>query len=98
MSEKQFFVYIMTNFTNSVLYTGVTSNLPSRVVEHKKKLVDGFTKRYNITKLIYYEEHATAESAFLREKRLKRWKRQWKIDLIRKQNPTVEDLSLTWDP
>ena len=84
--------YIMTNKYNSVLYTGVTSNLFKRVNEHKEKLVSGFTSRYNVTKLVYYEEFETMPEAIAREKQIKGGSRQNKLDLIRNKNPEWKDL------
>lgn len=92
MSEKLFCVYIMTNASNNVLYTGVTSNLPKRVYEHKERLVDGFTKKYNVDKLVYYEVSPSAEGAISREKQIKAGSRGKKITLIEKQNPGWQDL------
>ena len=80
--DKHYCVYIMTNNHNNVLYTGITSNLKRRVYEHKEKLVKGFTKKYNITKLVYYEVFDNPENAILREKQIKAGSRQKKIDLI----------------
>ena len=90
--NKQYCVYIMTNNYNKVLYTGITSNLKRRVYEHKEKLVDGFTKRYNITKLVYYEIYEDPENAILREKQIKAGSRQKKIDLIFSFNEKWNDL------
>ncbi len=90
---KQFFVYILTNKTHNVLYIGMTNNLVRRIYEHKNKLVEGFTKRYNVTKLVYYEVTNDAESAILREKQLKNWHRDWKINLINQFNSEWKDLS-----
>src|SRR5438105_8344757 len=90
--EKNFFVYILASEQNGKLYIGVTSDLVKRVWQHKEELADGFTKQYNVKTLVYYEQHDTAESAIFREKRLKEWKRKWKLDLIEKFNPTWEDL------
>jgi putative endonuclease len=90
--QKQYFVYIMTNKTNSVLYTGVTSDLKKRVYEHKDKLVEGFTKRYNITKLVYYEIFNDPENAIKREKQIKGGSRKKKIDLIESKNKNWDDL------
>ena len=90
--EKEFFVYILASGENGTLYVGVTSNLPKRIYEHKHKLLEGFTKKYNVNNLVYYEKHESAESAILREKRLKAWNRSWKLDLIYKFNPYWEDL------
>jgi putative endonuclease len=85
-------VYIMTNKYNKVLYTGVTSNLFKRVSEHKEKLIDGFTSRYNVTKLVYYEEFQTMPEAIAREKQIKGGSRQKKLDLINSKNPEWKDL------
>ncbi|MCK4403871.1 MAG: GIY-YIG nuclease family protein [candidate division Zixibacteria bacterium] len=93
--EKQYYVYIMTNKSRT-LYTGVTSNLIRRVYEHKNKLVDGFTKKYNITKLVYYEVTNEATSAIAREKQIKGWLRKKKIALIESVNPQWKDLSEEW--
>jgi putative endonuclease len=80
--DRQYYVYIMTNKHNKVLYTGITNDLKRRVYEHKEKLVNGFTKKYNITKLVYYEVLEDPENAILREKQIKAGSRQKKIDLI----------------
>ncbi len=85
-------VYIMTNKYNKVLYIGVTSNVFKRVNEHKEKLIDGFTSRYNITKLVYYEEFETMPEAITREKQLKGGSRQKKLNLIKSKNPEWKDL------
>ena len=82
----------MTNPYNKVLYTGVTSNLLRRVTEYKDKTVQGFTGKYNVTKLVYYEEYATMEEAIAREKQIKGGSRQKKIDLIKSKNPEWKDL------
>ncbi len=89
---KQFCTYIMTNPCQSVLYIGVTSDLTKRAYEHKYHVIDGFTKKYNCKHLVYYELHDTAEHAIKREKRLKEWQRQWKIELIESLNPDWRDL------
>ena len=78
------------------LYIGVTNNLKKRVYEHKKKLVDGFTKRYNITRLVYYETGTDIYDVIQREKQMKKWYRKWKIELIEKKNPNWEDLAKDW--
>lgn len=90
--EKNGYVYIMTNKNNTVLYTGVTSDLMNRVHEHKQKLVEGFTKKYNINKLIYYEAFDEIFEAIVREKQIKGWIRKKKIDLIESMNPEWKDL------
>ncbi len=91
-NENQYYVYILASKRNGTLYIGVTSNLIKRVYEHKKNLVDGFTKKYNIYKLVYYEITDDAESAIRREKQLKKWNRKWKINLIENSNPEWIDL------
>jgi len=85
-------VYILTNFSNSTFYIGVTSDLKKRIWEHKNKFCDGFTKKYNINKLVYFEITDSIESAILREKQLKNWHRDWKINLIKNFNPDFNDL------
>jgi len=92
MMSNQYYVYIMTNKRNTVLYTGVTNDLRRRVYEHKGKLVDGFTKKYNITKLVYYEIFQDPENAIMREKQIKAGSRQKKIDLINQMNREWQDL------
>ena len=89
---KQSSVYIMTNYNKTTLYIGVTNNLVRRVYEHKHKLVDGFTKRYNLIILVYYEVFDNIENAIIREKQLKAGSRQKKIDLINSLNPSWQDL------
>ena len=91
---NQYFVYILTNKSSKVLYIGVTNNLERRMYEHKNKMIDGFTKRYNLTKLIYFEEASDIRSAIEREKQLKNWHRDWKIKLINNFNPEWKDLSI----
>ena len=95
--KKTCAVYIMTNYSQSSLYIGVTSNLQKRVWEHKNKVVAGFTKKYNINKLVYYELTDSIETAINREKQLKRWHRDWKINLIKEMNPEFRDLSLDFE-
>ena len=90
---RKFYVYILTNKTNHALYIGVTNNLVRRLWEHKNKLVKRFTKKYNCTKLIYFEETNSSIAAIEREKQLKRWHRAWKINLIEQTNPEWKDLS-----
>jgi len=90
--KKQYFVYIMSNDWHTVLYTGVTSDLKRRVYEHKEKLIEGFTKRYNITKLLYYEMSDDIESAISREKQIKAGSRKKKIELINSFNKEWRDL------
>jgi len=90
---NQFYVYMLTNKINKVLYIGVTNDLERRMFEHKNKLVEGFTKKYNLNKLVYYEVTSDIRSALEREKRLKNWHRNWKINLINSFNPMWKDLS-----
>ena len=94
---NKYYVYILANKTNSVLYIGVTNDLKRRLYEHKNKLVEGFTEKYNVNKLVYFEESSDITSAIQREKNLKKWRRQWKEDLIKKLNPDFKDLSSEWE-
>jgi putative endonuclease len=89
---KTFFVYIMTNKRNGTLYVGVTSDLFQRVFEHKNSLQDGFTKKYGIKRLVYFEEAGDSYEAITREKQLKKWNRKWKLRLIEEFNPDWNDL------
>ena len=91
----QYYVYILTN-SKRTLYTGVTNDLTRRVYEHKHKLVDGFTQRYNISWLVYYEATSDVESAIAREKQIKGWLRRKKVALIESANPRWRDLALDW--
>jgi putative endonuclease len=91
---KSYYVYILTNKHNNVLYTGVTNNLTRRVYEHRQKLVPGFTQKYNSTKLVYFEETNDVLSAIAREKQLKKWRREWKKNLITGFNPNLDDLAV----
>jgi len=89
---KDYYVYILSSKKNGTLYVGITSNLPKRVWEHKNKVAIGFTEKYDVTSLVYYERYEDPENAILREKRLKKWKRKWKLELIEKMNPEWNDL------
>ena len=91
-----YYVYILTNKHNTVLYTGVTNNLERRLYEHRNKLVSGFTSRYNVHKLVYFDTTTDVTSAIAREKEIKGWVRQKKIRLIEGMNPEWKDLSETW--
>lgn len=91
-SMKSYYVYILASKRNGTLYIGVTNDLVRRVYEHKEGLVEGFTKKYKVDRLVYFEETNDVESAITREKRLKKWNRQWKIELIEKENPEWKDL------
>jgi len=90
--DRQPAVYILTSKRNGTLYVGVTSNLAKRVWEHKNNLVEGFTRRYGLHRLVWYEVHETMESAIVREKGIKGWRRIWKLELIEATNPDWEDL------
>ena len=88
---KNYFVYILSS-KSKVLYVGMSDDISRRIFEHKKELVEGFTKRYNVNKLVYYESHPELKSAVKREKQLKNWHRQWKINLIESVNKDWKDL------
>lgn len=90
--DHQYFVYILASQRNGTLYVGVTSDLVRRVQEHREGLVPGFTKRYAVKLLVYFEAHRDINEAILREKRIKKWNREWKIALIEKSNPEWNDL------
>ena len=94
MEEKLSYIYIMASGKNGTLYIGVTANLQDRINKHKKGLYEGFTKKYDIKSLVYYEVFVDIQEAFTREKQLKKWKRDWKIKLIEKNNPGWKDLTL----
>jgi len=87
MEEKQYYVYLLASKKYGTLYTGVTSNLAQRVYQHQEGLAEGFTKKYNIHQLVYYEVHLDIYEAITREKRIKKWNRRWKINLIEQNNP-----------
>ena len=93
--NKQPAVYILASKRNGTLYIGVTSDLVKRIWEHKNNMVEGFTKRYNVHRLVWYELHKSMETAITREKRLKNWKRKWKLELIESSNPKWQDLYYT---
>ena len=93
MHDRQYFIYILTNQSNSVLYIGMTNDLLRRIAEHQSGLIKGFTQKYNCKKLVYFEEFVTPYEAITREKQLKAGSRKKKIDLIEKENPTWRDLS-----
>ena len=92
MIDHVYSVYILASKRNGTLYIGVTANLIERVYEHKNHLVDGFTKKYNVHNLVYYETTEDISSAIKREKQIKKWKRKWKIELIENKNPNWRDL------
>jgi putative endonuclease len=97
MKDYNFYVYILTNWNNEVMYIGMTNNLERRLYEHKNKLVDGFTKKYNVNKLVYYEHGTDVHAAIAREKEIKKWRREKKNNLVISMNPTWKDLSLEWE-
>ncbi|PHS28132.1 MAG: GIY-YIG nuclease [Robiginitomaculum sp.] len=94
MNQINFYVYILASQPNGTLYVGATDNLVERVWQHKNKVVPGFTKKYDVTRLVWFEHHTEPHIGLLREKRIKRWKRAWKIALIEKDNSQWHDL---WD-
>ena len=89
---KTYFVYIMASKKNGTLYIGVTNDLQRRVWQHKNNVHDGFTKKYGVHRLVYFEAIPDIKGAIIREKQMKKWKRQWKINLIEKENPNWDDL------
>ena len=95
-SEKTYCTYILASKRNGTLYIGVTSNLEQRIVEHKTKSLKGFTSKYNVNLLVYYEMFGEVSDAIAREKALKKWNRKWKLSLIEKLNPEWKDLAKDW--
>ena len=91
--QKRFYVYLLTNWNNKVMYVGVTNDLQRRLYEHKHKLVKGFTEKYNVDKLVYFEETDDVVSALAREKEIKKWRREKKNNLVLSLNPEWKDLS-----
>ena len=92
MLTKTYFVYLLASRRNGTLYVGVTNDLVRRLWEHKQKVVPGFTKTHDIDRLVWFEVHNSIEAAITREKQIKRWKRDWKIDLFQDSNPRWDDL------
>jgi putative endonuclease len=90
--QKSYYTYILASQRNGTLYIGMTGDLVRRVYEHKTADVEGFTKKYGVAQLVYYELHSTAEAAITREKQIKTWKRRWKLELIERDNPEWIDL------
>jgi len=90
--KKKYYVYILVSRQNGTIYTGFTNTLKRRVYEHKIGLIEGFTKKYNVKNLVYFEKHDCVNTATLREKRIKKWQRAWKIELIESMNPEWKDL------
>lgn len=95
--EKTYYVYLLTNWNNQVMYVGVTNNLERRIYEHRNKLVDGFTKKYNVEKLVYFETASDVLAAIEREKQIKKWRREKKNQLVVGMNPEWKDLSVEWE-
>ncbi len=96
-TQHQYYLYILSNKYNGTLYIGVTNDLERRMFEHKNKLIEGFTKKYGLNKLMYFEVYQYVNDAIKREKNLKKWKREWKIKLIEEENPNWSDLSKSWN-
>ena len=94
--DKTYYVYLITNWNNKVLYIGVTSNLKYRLYQHKNKLIKGFTEKYNVNKLVYFEQTSDIQSAITREKEIKKWRREKKNILVERCNKKWEDLSRQW--
>ena len=93
---KSYYVYILASKKNGTIYIGFTDDLQRRIQEHKEKSVSGFTARYNVTKLVYFEEYESSDEAYIRERRMKKWKRAWKLKLIEKENPEWKELAEDW--
>ncbi len=96
MKDHNYYVYIVSNWNNKVIYTGVTNDLFRRIYEHKNKIIKGFTSKYNVNKLVYYEQTTDITSAIAREKEIKKWRREKKNALINSMNPEWNDLSEGW--
>ena len=91
-AEREYYVYFIVNRKRAAIYTGMTGDLLGRTYTHRSDLVEGFTRRYGIHRLVYFERHGTPDSAIQREKRLKKWNRDWKVELIERDNPRWDDL------
>ena len=94
--SKTYYIYLITNWNNKVLYTGVTNNLEKRVYQHKNKLIKDFTEKYNVNKLVYFEQTTDINSAITREKEIKKWRREKKNRLVESKNKSWDDLSEQW--
>ena len=94
--SKTYYIYLITNWNNKVLYTGVTNNLEKRVYQHNNKLIKGFTEKYNVNKLVYFEQTTDINSAIVREKEIKKWRREKKNKLVESKNKSWDDLSEQW--
>ena len=95
--SKNYYVYLLTNWNDKVMYVGMTNNLERRVYQHKHKLIKGFTSKYNVHKLVYFEHFGDVQAAIAREKQIKKWRREKKNNLVIESNPEWKDLSLEWD-
>jgi len=93
---KTFYIYLLASKRNGTLYIGLTNELERRIFEHKNNVSSSFTSKYKVHQLVYFEEYETYEQAFTRERQMKKWKRDWKIQLIEKENPLWKDLSSDW--
>ena len=96
MPQKIYYTYILANKRNGTLYVGITSDLEKRIVQHKTKMFEGFTEKYDVNRLVYFEATDDVGYAITREKKIKRWNRKWKLELIEKMNPEWEDLAKDW--
>jgi putative endonuclease len=96
MREHNYYIYILTNWNHKVMYVGMTNDLMRRLYEHKNKLIEGFTKRYNVHKLVYFEHTKDVYAAIAREKEIKKWRREKKDNLVETLNPDWKDLSNEW--
>ena len=95
--ERAYYVYILASRRNGTLYVGMSSNLALRVFQHREGLTPGFTAKHGVKRLVWYEDFPTADEAITAEKRIKRWRRRWKLELIEKMNPAWADLYETWN-
>jgi len=95
-ASGRYYVYILTNWNNKVMYVGVTNNLERRIYEHENKLIKGFTEKYNVNKLVYFEETQDVNAAIEREKEIKKWRREKKNQLVNLMNPNWDDLASGW--
>ncbi|MCK9582818.1 MAG: GIY-YIG nuclease family protein [Endomicrobiales bacterium] len=96
MLNNNYYVYILTNWNNKVMYIGMTNNLERRIYEHKSKLINGFSKKYNLNKIVYFEQTTDVSAAIYREKEIKKWRREKKDSLVEKMNPAWDDLSIEY--
>jgi len=96
MLNNNYYVYILTNWNHKVMYVGMTNNLERRIYEHKNKLIDGFSKKYNLKKIVYFEQTADVNAAIAREKEIKKWRREKKNALVEKLNSNWKDLSIEY--